>query len=252
MRLTNGLFTRMKKWSKAYSNLPDRYIERVTEQVYWKTPRGKPQYLPRTEKRKNIYFSLHRPWTSAFQLQNAPGKNHEFVHVEPIKNWSFFRGDRVEILCGPDKGKQGYVKDIYHERNWVIVEGLNTKLECLGKTKTFPGVYSRVEQPLLVTTQVQLVDPADLQATTIEWRYTEEGDHVRVSIRTGRIIPMPESSKETIDYKNPDLYQEKAKDTVSEDVLEVTFDAPLKTFEMDLMDKMGIKENRVPRKYYWY
>lgn len=27
--------------------------------------------------------------------------------------------------------------------------------------------------------------------TNIEWRYTEEGERVRVSLRTGRIIPKP-------------------------------------------------------------
>lgn len=27
--------------------------------------------------------------------------------------------------------------------------------------------------------------------TDIEWRYTEEGERVRVSVRTGRIIPKP-------------------------------------------------------------
>lgn len=69
---------------------------------------------------------------------------------------------QVEILIGKDKGKQGIVKDIIQERNWVIVEGLNTKLECMGKTKTFPGIYVAMEQPLLVTTDIVLVDPQDL------------------------------------------------------------------------------------------
>ncbi|XP_033334262.2 mitochondrial ribosomal protein L24 [Megalopta genalis] len=252
MRLTCALLTRMKHWSKVYSNLPDRYIDRVTEQIYWKTPRGKPQYLPRTLKRNRIHFSIHRPWTQPFQYENQPNSTHQFVHVEPIKNWSFFRGDRVEILVGPDKGKQGFVKDIYQERNWIIVAGLNTKLECVGKTKDYPGYFIRTEKPLLVTTQVSLVDPSDLKSTPIEWRYTEEGEHVRVSARTGRIIPIPEGSKETIDYKKPEVYIDNPKDTLAEDLMEVTFDAPLKTFEMDIMDKMGIKEDRVPKKYYWY
>jgi len=44
----------------------------------------------------------------------------------------------------------------------VIVEGLNTKLVANMKTKKFPGLYTQQEQPLLVTTQVQLVDPADM------------------------------------------------------------------------------------------
>lgn len=68
----------------------------------------------------------------------------------------------MELLVGHDKGKQGIVKDIIQERNWIIVQGLNTKVVIQGKTKTFPGVCMRIEQPLLVTSQVQLVDPSDL------------------------------------------------------------------------------------------
>lgn len=253
MRLTRTLFSKMGEWSKKYANLPERYINRVMEKVYWKPPPGKPQYLPRKiVATKKFHFSIHRPWSTIFQLDNFSRHRREFVPVEPIKNWSFFRGDRVEVLVGPDKGKQGIVKDIIQERNWIIVQGLNAKKVVYGKTKDFPGICMLVEQPLLVTSQVHLVDPYDLKGTPIEWRYTEEGKKVRVSSRTGRIIPIPVSSEETIDYKSPELYVEQAKDTTADSVTEVTFEAELKTFEMDIMDRMGIKEDRVPKKYYWY
>ncbi|XP_043684130.1 probable 39S ribosomal protein L24, mitochondrial [Vespula pensylvanica] len=252
MRLTNNLFTRVAEWTKKYSNLPDSYIERTMRQVYWRTPRGKPQYLRRTHERKRYWFSIYKPWTNNFKLENSKMKLPPYIHVEPIKDWSFFRGDRVEILVGKDKGKQGIVKEIIQERNWVIVEGLNTKLEHVGKTKTFPGIHVSVEQPLLVTTDVALVDPHDLNGTKIEWRYTDEGEKVRVSVRTGRIIPIPESALETIDYKLPKLYKDQSKDTPKEEVAKVTFKPALKTFEMDIMDNMGIKEDRTPKKSYWY
>lgn len=252
MRLTKSLFSKIPEWSKKYSNLPDSYIERSMRQVYWRTPRGKPQYLPRTHERKRFWFSIHRPWTNEFKTENKPYSPTPYIYVEPIKDWSFFRGDRVEILVGRDKGKQGIVKDIIQERNWIIVEGLNAKLECVGKTKTSPGVHMLIEQPLLVTTDVALVDPGDLNWTPIEWRYTEQGERVRVSLRTGRIIPIPVSSQETIDYKSPNLYKEQAKDTVNKDLEKVTFKPALKTFEMDIMDSMGITEDRIPKKVYWY
>lgn len=253
MKPTPTLCKRMAEWSLKYANFPESYVNRVTEHVYWKPPPGKPQYRQRRiEAKKKLYFSIHRPWTAPFQIQNFVHRDNRSIPIEPIKDWSFFRGDRVELLYGPDKGKQGLVKDIIQERNWVIVGGLNTKLVMRGKTKTFPGFCQRVEQPLLVTTQIQLVDPFDLKATNIEWRYTEQGEHVRVSCRTGRIIPIPLSSRETIDYKAPDVYRDQPKDTSAEDVKELTFQAELKTFEMDIMDKMGIKEDRVPKEYYWY
>lgn len=41
------------------------------------------------------------------------------------------RGDRVEIMVGKDKGKQGIISQVIQERNWVIVEGLNTHLRIV-------------------------------------------------------------------------------------------------------------------------
>lgn len=67
---------------------------------------------------------------------------------------------------------------IFQERNWVVVEGLNTEIKVVGKTKDFPGVAVRWEKPLNVTNEVKLVDPTDVQATDMEWRYTEDGERV--------------------------------------------------------------------------
>lgn len=121
-------------------------------------------------------------------MQNMPNTKRKKVFVEPIKEWSFFRGDRVEILVGPDKGKQGIINQIIQERNWVIVEGLNTHFRLVGKDKDYQGVLIRSEAPLLVTHQIALVDPTDLQSTEIEWRFTEEGEKVRVSKKTGELL----------------------------------------------------------------
>lgn len=68
----------------------------------------------------------------------------------------------MELLAGPDKGKQGIISQVIQERNWVIVEGLNCKLKVYGKSRDFPGTYIKSEQPLLVTNEVSLVDPSDL------------------------------------------------------------------------------------------
>jgi large subunit ribosomal protein L24 len=164
----------------------------------------------------------------------------------------FYRGDRVEVLVGRDKGKQGIVSQIFQERNWVIVEGLNAHFRTVGKEKEFPGVIIKSEAPLLVTHQVQLVDPVDLLATEVEWRFTEEGEKVRVSMRSGRIIPVPKANEETKDYKTESTYMAKEKDTEATDVTKITFEAKHSTFEMDIMESMGIEEDRVPKKSYWY
>ena len=45
---------------------------------------------------------------------------------------------------------------------------------------------------------------------------------------------------------NPD------KDTSPDTVKKVTYEPKLKTFEEDMMDSFGIKEDRTPAETYWY
>lgn len=156
------------------------------------------------------------------------------------------------MLVGRDKGKQGYVTQVIEERNWVIVDGLNCHHRLIGKRDNFTGTVVRAEAPLLVTTQVALVDPFDLKKTPFEWRYTEEGEKQRVSLRTGRIIPVPATDDATYDYKSPHVYIERPKDTTADDASSVTYEPKLKTFEMEVMDDMGIVEERDAKKTYWY
>lgn len=271
MRLPQFLSSKVGDLTKQFSNFPDTYVKRSIEQVrhffhlyskkiikilklkqvYWKTPK-KPNYLDRTVERKKFRFTTNRPWSGQFRQQNLAGTTRKKVFIEPIIDWSFFRGDRVEILVGKDKGKQGIVSQIFQERNWVIVEGLNCHLRKVGQDKEFPGIIIKSESPLLVTNQVALVDPSDLLATPVEWRFTEEGEKVRVSARTGRILPIPKLNEETVDYKMKGTYIEREKDTVAAVVGEITFKPTLQTFEMEIMKEMKIEEERIPKKTYWY
>lgn len=156
------------------------------------------------------------------------------------------------MLVGKDKGKQGIIKQIIQERNWVIVEGLNCHFRKVGHDANYPGVIIQSEAPLLVTDQISLVDPADLQTTPVEWRFTEEGEKVRVSLRSGRIIPLPKTMEETVDYKSKSVYIDKDKDTLGSVASAITFSPKLRTFEMDVMEEMGMTETGTPKKTYWY
>lgn len=128
-----------------------------------------------------------------------------------------------------------------------------------------------------ITKDIRLVDPSDLLGCEWEWRYTEEGEMVRVSTRTGRLIPIPEANNHTHDYRAASAYVERPKDTPGNEYLlmsvflrtlvcsnllllvsigteigKVTFKPKLCTFEMDIMDEMGIKEDRIAKPTYWY
>ena len=149
---------------------------------------------------------------------------------------------------------QGIINYIVRERNWVFVQGLNLKRTLnLGSDKKLGlGTITCKEDPFLVNLDVKLVDPADLLPTECEWRYDDEGTRVRVSKRTGRLIPIPEQAYETIDYVTAKGYRLQPKDTPESEVKKVTFQPEAKTFEMDICDKMGIKDDRVPYPMYWY
>jgi len=241
-----------------YSNLPQRYIKRKITKVDWRSP-NLPQYATKMRSFVPVVHNTDRPWTSQYWAQNQPGLNLQRkprAHVvEPIReeDWMWFRGDRVELLTGPDKGKHGIINMIVQERNWVTVEGLNCEYENMGETPGFPGMMVKRELPLLVTRDIRLVDPHEDRGVEVEWRYTEGGERVRVTVETGVTIPIPRQAAETIDYKQPESYKpNEYKDTPPKEVEAVTYEPSLETFEMNIMREMGISETRVPSKTYWY
>jgi len=242
------------KQDKAYANLPERYLVRKTAKIVHKSE-DHPAYVPRLNKWQAQHHGLERPWTEHYWKDNPAfdEKRHPDI-VQPIceEDWMWFRGDRVEILTGHDKGKQGFIIRVVQERNWVFVENLN----CEEKWKIegdSPGIVVRNPQPLLVTRDIKLVDPENEKACDVEWQYTEDGERVRVSNASGRSLPIPTQAQETVDYKTAETYKEnKDKDTPKKLATEVTFRPKLATFEMDIMEKMNIKEERVPKRTFWY
>jgi len=250
MRLSSILFY-ATKLPKNFSNFPQRYIDRAMEQIEFKTDKA-PQYQDRVIKRETFTYGMHRPWTKEFYEENMPGKKIKKDLVEPIKEWTIYRGDKVQIMKGKDKGKQGIVNYIVTERNWVTVEGLNCTYKYIGGYHGIPKSLIKEELPLLVTSEVALIDPADNKPTRVVWRYTDEGEEVRVSVRSGRIIPIPDMAEETYDYKDKRYYQEQPKDTKAKDAEAITFKPRLMTFEQEIMEEKGIKEERTPKKTYWY
>lgn len=250
MRLTNILLASRR--IPTYDNMPQRYIDRHTRFVAKRAP-NLPQYVQKIFRYKTQgYYDQWRPWEEEFQRLNAERAKVRKIFVEPKRDWSYFRGDRVEVLKGPEKGKQGIINYIVKERNWVFVQGINLRRTTVNKNETNMGNMICREEPYLIDIEVKLVDPSDLEPTDFEWRYDDDGNKVRVSTRTERIIPIPATAYETIDYVDQEAYAEKDKDTPAKLVTAVTFTPQAKTFEMDICDEMGIQEDRVPYPMYWY
>jgi hypothetical protein len=68
--------------------------------------------------------------------------------------------------------------------------------------------------------RVALIDPSDNKPCKVQWKFTEDGTRVRVSKRTGTVIPKPKH-----EFKLKELHQSQgAKDTDPEVVTAATFD----------------------------
>lgn len=103
---------------------------------------------------------------------------------------------------------------------------------------------------------------------TIEWRYTAEGELVRVSTRSGRIIPKAPTWEESSDYAKKSTYKRKEfshtfssslcfvsagpSDTIDADLKSVTFEPKLATVAEELMEANGIVETRKRGPVYIY
>lgn len=252
MHLTRALAAATRRLPKDYHNMPSRFVDRHTRFIIKRAP-NLPQYEQKIFRYKNrAYYDEWRPWEYEFRTLNRQGSKVSKIYVEPIREWNFFRGDRVVVIKGPEKGKQGIINHIVKERNWVFVQGLNLRRNYINNNGLAYGNIICKEDPFLINIEVKLVDPTDLMPTEAEWRLDDAGNRVRVSTRTERILPIPEGAYQTIDYVEKSGYIEADKDTLGKDAIKNTFVPKAKTFEMDICDEMGIKDDRVPYPMYWY
>ncbi|GLE02182.1 hypothetical protein PINS_up011020 [Pythium insidiosum] len=146
------------------------------------------------------------------------GPRRKAKPIELIKNWHIYRGDLVEVINGPHKGKQGQVAQVIREKNKVIVENINMHHRYVKRTPAAAGRSYLAPGPIHYS-NVNLVDPSIGKPTRVAIRFTDDGDKVRVSKKTGTIIPKPEILKER---HTPRRTETGPFDTAPEDVLEST------------------------------
>lgn len=94
------------------------------------------------------------------------------------------KGDRVVVLAGKDKGKEGTVTRAIPKADKVVVEGVNVAQRHRKPTKAMEqGGIIQIEMPIHVS-NVALIDP-DGKPTRVGYRVESDGTKTRVSRRTG-------------------------------------------------------------------
>ena len=96
------------------------------------------------------------------------------------------KGDRVVILAGKDKGRQGAVLKILPKDNRVVVEGLNMVQRHTRPTQSDPQGGIKHKEASLHLSNVAIVD-SNGKATRVGFRV--DGDKkVRIAKTTGEVI----------------------------------------------------------------
>ena len=96
------------------------------------------------------------------------------------------KGDRVVVLTGKDKGRQGAVLRVLPKEDRVVVEGLNMVQRHTRPTQTDPQGGIKNKEAALHISNVAIVDSQG-KPTRVGFRV--EGDKkVRVAKTTGEVI----------------------------------------------------------------
>ena len=96
------------------------------------------------------------------------------------------KGDRVVVLAGKDKGKQGAVTQVLPKENRVLVQGVNLVKRHTKATQADPQGGIKSKEATLHVSNVALVD-SNGKATRVGFKI--EGDKkVRFAKTTGEVI----------------------------------------------------------------
>ena len=98
------------------------------------------------------------------------------------------KGDRVRVLTGKDRGKEGVIMRVIPQANKVIVDGVNVaKKHQKARTATSQGGIIDKDMPIPVP-NVALLSPSDGKPTKVGYKVLDDGTKIRVCRRTGAEI----------------------------------------------------------------
>ncbi|MGX7060052.1 50S ribosomal protein L24 [Vagococcus humatus] len=97
------------------------------------------------------------------------------------------KGDKVKVISGKDKGKEGVVLTALPKKDRVIVEGVNMIKKHEKPSAVAPqGGIVETEAPIHVS-NVMVIDPSNGEPTRVGHKDVD-GKKVRVSKKTGEIL----------------------------------------------------------------
>ena len=104
---------------------------------------------------------------------------------------SIMKGDRVKVIRGNDRDKEGTVLQVITDEDRVVVEGVNMRKRHQRPSQANPdGGIVTFEAPIHIS-NVMLIDPATGDASRVRVRLEEDGTKERIAVKSGNPVPKP-------------------------------------------------------------
>lgn len=100
---------------------------------------------------------------------------------------NFKTGDKVVVISGKDKGKEGKITHVLRKENRVVVEGVNIVKKHVKPNGQNTGSIVEVEAPIHAS-NVMIVDPKTGKRTRIGHTIDKKGKKIRVTKKSNESL----------------------------------------------------------------
>jgi large subunit ribosomal protein L24 len=104
-----------------------------------------------------------------------------------MRKFKIKKGDKVIVVSGRDRGKQGEVLRVLRAEERLIVQGVNLVKRHQRPGPAHPGGIITKEAPIHIS-NVAHVDPASSKPTRVGYKFLDDGRKVRFAKRSGEIL----------------------------------------------------------------
>ena len=97
------------------------------------------------------------------------------------------KGDKVVVITGKDKGRQGEVIRVIPDENRAVVAGINVAKRHTRQSASQEGGIINKDMPIQIS-NLALRDPKDGKPTRVGYKTLADGKKVRFAKRSGEVI----------------------------------------------------------------
>lgn len=97
------------------------------------------------------------------------------------------KGDKVKVLIGKDKGRDGEVLRVLPQARQIVVKGINLFKKHVKSTKTQKGGIIEKERPILVS-KIMLICPSCQKTARVSYKIDKAGSKSRHCSRCQAVI----------------------------------------------------------------